>query len=403
MVLDAAATSASIASLMGGIDGQEGGSSGSGGAQGSTSSAVDTGAALEDFPDELASALACAGEQAGSSSSSQGACSKGKASRPQDDPALALPAPSRPNWEEEMERLRLLVEDSETSDEEKVKALHEALKQRIEDVQNHEESKVVVARRLDEAAKDRERCRTELQRALAAKASLEGTCRELQQQKSTISQENKRIAEEEQSRHSELKEKFQQAIHDVQEKMDAELEVRQHFLRENEDLRGKLQKFTETYEAQESHLAEQREARTREMEVAQTRLREHETMCAESKVKTASLEKQNEVLRKSKTVLRDELQGMISKFDEFQEAVAGSTQRHGECKSEIDGLQAQLQELEKENADLRAGKDIEQLTQEQQVAQKQRDALERLCDNLRKETSKLEEQLVSLRGGKAKG
>merc|ERR1711920_420239 len=107
------------------------------------------------------------------------------------------------------------------------------------------------------------------------------------------------MGEEEQSRHTELKDKFQQAIKDVQEKMDAELEVRQHFLKENEELRGKLLKFTETYEAQERQLAEQRESRGREMEVAQQRLREHEAMCSESKTKTAQLEKQNEGLRKS--------------------------------------------------------------------------------------------------------
>merc|ERR1719162_2480393 len=116
----------------------------------------------------------------------------------------------------------------------------------------------------------------------------------MQHQKISIAKENQRIAEEEQRRHTELKAKFEQAIKDVQEKMDAELEVRQHFLKENEELRGKLLKFTETYEAQEKQLAEQREAREREMEVAQHRLKEHESMCAESKIKTASLEKENE-------------------------------------------------------------------------------------------------------------
>merc|ERR1712203_580230 len=176
---------------------------------------------------------------------------------------------------------------------------------------------------------------------------------------------------------------------DVQEKMDAELEIRQHFLRENEELRGKLQKFTETYAAQERQLAEQREAREREMEVAQQRLKEHECMCAESKIKTASLEKQNEALRKSQQVLRDELQSILGKFDEFHEAVTGSNQRHGECKVEIDTLQTRLQDLEKENTDLRNSAQLTQLTQEQQVAQKQRDALERLCDNLEKENKKL--------------
>merc|ERR1712061_866714 len=219
---------------------------------------------------------------------------------------------------------------------------------------------------------------------------------ELQQQKANIAKENQRIAEEEQSRHTELKDKFQQAIKDVQEKMDAELEVRQHFLKENEELRGKLLKFTETYEAQEKHLAVQREARGREMEVAQQRLKEHESMCQESKIKTASLEKQNEALRKSQSVLRDELQTILGKFDEFHEAVTGSNQRHGECKVEIDSLQSKLQDLEKENGDLRNNVQLTALTQEQQVAQKQRDALERLCDNLQKDNKKLQDQLRNL-------
>merc|ERR1712176_1381732 len=117
----------------------------------------------------------------------------------------------------------------------------------------------------------------------AAKVKLEGSCRELQQQKANIAKENQRIAEEEQNRYTELKEKFEQAIKDVQEKMDAELEVRQHFLKENEELRGKLNKFTETYEEQKRQLAEQRESRNRELSCAQSRLKEHEVMCAEAK------------------------------------------------------------------------------------------------------------------------
>merc|ERR1712176_1544072 len=113
------------------------------------------------------------------------------------------------------------------------------------------------------------------------------------------------------------------------------------------------------------------------MEVAQKRLEEHETMCVESKAKTAVLEKQNETLRKSQTVLRAELQTILGKFDEFHEAVTGSNTRHGECKVEIDSLQSRLQDLEKENADLRNSAQLTQLTQEQQVAQKQRDAAEK--------------------------
>merc|ERR1712054_222525 len=137
-------------------------------------------------------------------------------------------------------------------------------------------------------------------------------------------------------------------------------------------------------------------SREREMEVAQKRLEEHETMCAESKIKTASLEKHNETLRKSQGVLRTELQTILGKFDEFHEAVTGSNARHGECKVEIDSLQTKLQEYEKENTDLKNSVELSKATEEHKVAEKQRDALERLCDNLNKENKKLQEQLDNL-------
>merc|ERR1711924_191240 len=119
--------------------------------------------------------------------------------------------------------------------------------------------------------------------------------------------------------------------------------------------------------------------------------------CSESKVKTASLEKHNEALRKSQAVLRTELKTILGKFDEFHEAVTGSNTRHGECKSEIDDLQTKLQEYEKENTDLKNSAELSKATEEHKVAEKQRDALERLCDNLQKENKKLQEQLRSLR------
>jgi len=318
-----------------------------------------------------------------------------------EEAVVQLPQPSRADWEQEMKALRATVEDSSTSDEEKIRSLHEALVQRIEDIKAIEETKVVLGRRMEDATKEKERCDAEVARVATAKAKLETSCRELQQSKSSYAKENQRLVEEEQNRHVELKERFQQAIKDVQEKMDAELEVREHFLKENEELRGKLQKFTETYEAQERQLAEERESRTKEMEAAEKRLTEHETMCAESKVKATALEKENEGLKKSTAVLRTELQTILGKFDEFHDAVTGSNQRHGECKVEIDDLQSQLQELEKDNADLKANAALQSIQQEQQVAQKQRDALDKLCDNLAKENKKIQENLKSLRAQKA--
>eukprot|EP00928_Gymnodinium_smaydae_P090737 TRINITY_DN74491_c0_g1_i1.p1 TRINITY_DN74491_c0_g1~~TRINITY_DN74491_c0_g1_i1.p1 ORF type:complete len:424 (+),score=150.65 TRINITY_DN74491_c0_g1_i1:98-1369(+) len=314
-----------------------------------------------------------------------------------EDPALQAPAESKADWAEEMEKLAAMLKDASVADDEKVRLLNEALTQRIEDTRSKEEHKAKLVVRLDDTTKELDRLRQDASRAVSAKTKLEATCRELQSSKLSIDKENARLRQEEEARHTELKEKFQVAIKDVQEKMDAELEVRQHFLKENEDLRGKLLKFTETYEAQEQQLAEQRESREAEMEVARQRLKEHEVMCSESKTKTAMLEKQNETLRKSQTVLRNELQAILGKFDEFHQAVTGSNTRHGECKEEIDGLQGHLAELERTNQDLRECAALNELTSEHQVAQKQRDALDKLCSNLEKENRKHRDQVTKLR------
>lgn len=320
------------------------------------------------------------------------------------DPALEPPAPVRSDWGDAMKTMKRLVVENKppASDEEKMKLVHEALLERIEETRNLDEHKATALRRLAEATKERERCKGETQRALQAQNKVSASCRELQQQKSTIARENRQIAEEEQGRHTELKTKFEQAIKDVQEKMDAELEVRQHFLKENEELRGKLQKFTETYEAQEAQLAEQRTSRESEMVLAQKRLKEHESSAVTSKVTAASLEKHNETLRKSQTTLRAELQSIVGKFDEFHDSVTGSNQRHGECKVEIDTLQERLQEAEKNNTDLKASQELATATEEHKVSEKQRDALEKLCDNLSKENKKLQEKLKALQNAKGK-
>jgi len=320
------------------------------------------------------------------------------------DPALEPPAPVRSDWDDAMKTMKRLVVDNKppASDEEKMKLVHEALLERIEETKNLDDHKAVAIRRLAEATKERERCKGETQRALQAQNKVSASCRELQQQKSTIARENRQIAEEEQGRHTELKTKFEQAIKDVQEKMDAELEVRQHFLKENEELRGKLQKFTETYEAQEAQLAEQRTSRESEMVLAQKRFKEHESGSITSKVTAAALEKHNETLRKSQTTLRAELQSIVGKFDEFHDSVTGSNQRHGECKVEIDTLQERLQEAEKDNTDLKASQELATATEEHKVAEKQRDALDKLCSNLASENRKLQEKLKALQNSKGK-
>merc|ERR1719188_2810181 len=172
----------------------------------------------------------------------------------------------------------------------KIEKLQEALADRIEDCRSLDEHRTATDRCLEELAKERDRCKKETQAALATKSKLEDSCRELQQLKTNITVESKKIVEDEQDRQGELNSKFQAAMKDVEEKMNAESEVREHFIKENDELRTKLDKFTETYEEQERQLAEQSAVRTKEMEAAKERLKEYETKSAESATNATALE-----------------------------------------------------------------------------------------------------------------
>merc|ERR1712063_51648 len=184
---------------------------------------------------------------------------------------------------------------------------------------------------------------------------------------------------------------------DVQEKMDQDLEVREHYMKENEDLRGKLTQLTETYDAQERQVLEQHEAREFGIANAQEQIVKHEAMCDEAKENTAYLEKQNEILRGTQPNLRSEVQSILAKFDEFRDSATGTNERHSECKSEIDNLKDELQELERVNKELKKCTRVAEIQQEQQTAQKQRLTLGKLCDDLQTQNAKLQEQVKSLR------
>merc|ERR1712064_28787 len=266
----------------------------------------------------------------------------------------------------------------------------------IDDEGKADEVKNRLHRRRHDACSERDRLRGEVQRALVMKSKLEGSCRDLQQLKIDMTKENERIAEEEQSRHFDMKEKFEEAIKDVQEKMDQDLEVQQHKVKENEDLRSKLTEFTEQYEAQEKQDEEQQLAREHNIEFAEQQIKKHEGARAEAKQNTAYLEKQNEAMRKSQPKLRAEVKAIVEKFDEFRDSVTGTNERHADCKTEIESLRDELHELERVNSDLKKCPRIATLQQEQQEAQKQRIALDKLCKDLEKQNRKLEEQVKSL-------
>lgn len=91
-------------------------------------------------------------EAAGAAAASEKEVSELLESKPP-DPTLAPPDQSRNDWDDHVINLRSTFEDSSITDEEKIKVLHDALVERIEDTKNLDEHKATTLRRLVEATK----------------------------------------------------------------------------------------------------------------------------------------------------------------------------------------------------------------------------------------------------------
>jgi len=317
-------------------------------------------------------------------------------------PGAQIPEPSRADWEAELERLRnLSQENPDMSDDDCLKLTYEAYIALVEDARNLEEHRTATDTCLEELYKERERLRKDLNSMQAMKCKLEDSCREMQQMKCNISRESTTIVDEEKERQSELNGKFNAAMNDVEDKMKAEADIREHYIKENEELRTKFEKFTDTYQEQENKLTQHLSVRTQEREAIMSVLNETEAKTASSIANCGSLEKKNKVLQKTTTTLRADLQSVLSKFDEFHASVNGSNQKHSECKTEIDELSSRLKDLETKNAELKNDSEIAALTKDKESMKKQCDALDRLCDNLESEISSIAERLraPSTKGG----
>mmetsp|Transcript_92884 Transcript_92884/g.200819 ORF Transcript_92884/g.200819 Transcript_92884/m.200819 type:complete len:399 (+) Transcript_92884:64-1260(+) len=308
-------------------------------------------------------------------------------------PPPDLPRPSRPEWKKEIERLRQLVDSPETPDAERIRLLHEALAQRIEDCKGLDEHFCLIDHRCQDLSQERTRCRIEIQKASSSKAKLEDDCRGLEQKKTSIPEETERQLREEEARLEDLESKMEAAMKDTQKKMDAEKEIQEHFTKENQDLKEKMDKFTETCDAQERQLAEKCDLRSSELRTAVDKLSEYETQIVKSKATSVVLEKKNKELTKAIPGLQAELQALLGKFNDSQDEVSTYNEQHRECKTAHEEVQNQLSELEAENAELRNSERLADVTKEQEATKKQCDTLHGLCTNLQKEVDGLRKQL----------
>lgn len=303
------------------------------------------------------------------------------------EPSLPLPAPSKSDWAVEMSDICKTVEDTSISEEEKIRVLYDALELRVRDTRAYEEYLTSAFTRLDDVARERDHYRSEVTKVGQAKAKFEDICQELRQTRLELSQENKQVAEDAEKQHSELSEKREETLKDVDEKMEADHEVNESFCKENDDLRKKFEEFSKACEAQVEELAEKSEASFEYLEVLKSKDTEYEAMGTESKKKADQFTTQNKSLKKSTTLLRNEVNDYVKRFDDMHESVSSTSEARNEYKTEMDAMTERLDALQKENVEVKGDKTLDNLTNEQKAMKKQCEALQRLCDNLQMELS----------------
>lgn len=301
------------------------------------------------------------------------------------DQSLALPTASRADWTAEISKIRKLISDDKVSEDEKISMLVEALESRINDTKAYDDHSGSMEKRHEGVIRERGRVRSEAVEASNGRTNVEERCQSLRKLEVELKAENRELVEEEQSRHAELKGKFEEAMTDVQEKMHPDFEAEAAIRKENDGLQVKFDEISETCAKQESAVTEKCESRAHYLTELKEQVIEYETRCRELKAKADPLEVNIKGMRKSLPVLRKEVDGMMGKFDDINESATSFNERHTECKADIEALNARWEVLAKENAAAKENEAFVEATQEQQKAKKQRDMLEKLYNNLMKE------------------
>ncbi|PHT31977.1 hypothetical protein CQW23_28314 [Capsicum baccatum] len=233
--------------------------------------------------------------------------------------------------------------------------------------------------------------------AIAVRDKLESLCRELQRQNKVLLDECKRVSSEGQNLRLDLSDKFQDAIKDVNNKLEEQKDECLLQLKENEMLKSKLKQLVDQYTLSEQQFANKLKQKSLELQLADLKIKQHEEQIKQEQSQMKIYSNQVSQLLATEKNLRLQLTADGEKFKQFQEALLKSNEVFETLKQDIEKMAKSIKELKKENAFLKGkcdksdvtlielAEEREFLKRQLEKTRNQKERLEALCRSLQAE------------------
>lgn len=296
-----------------------------------------------------------------------------------------------------------LMEKADLSEAEKVLQLWKSLQDEQEATMKLSAKAEVERKEIKSVEQDREGTKQELDRTIVMKEKLESLCRQLQQQTKALADESRQLTENERRRRQELADEFQNTIGDVKKKMDQQAQERAEQARENEELRSRFKQFFERYDVREKELLKQQKDHEQEVKTFEAKLTEQVQLYRQEASREATAQRENDALMETEKVLKAQLQTYTDKYGQFQGALSKSDKVFGQYKRQRNKIQRQVDNLEKENAELRVRneKKLTMTIRDRDNLLRTKEQLQERCTTLQQERQQARANLESLQLGEA--
>nr|XP_029120286.1 alpha-taxilin isoform X2 [Elaeis guineensis] len=190
--------------------------------------------------------------------------------------------------------------------------------------------------------------------AVAVRERLESLCRELQRHNKMLMDECQRVSTEGQNMRLDLSAKFNDAIKDVNNKLEEQKNDCLSQLRENEMLRNKLKHLADQYDLSEQQFAQKLKQKALELQLADLKIEKQQEKSAQERTQMQLYAEQIAQLVATEKSLRLQLAADGEKFQQFQEALSKSNNVFEAFKQEMEEMAKLIKEHEKENEFLKS-------------------------------------------------
>ncbi|KAI4302341.1 hypothetical protein MLD38_038097 [Melastoma candidum] len=233
--------------------------------------------------------------------------------------------------------------------------------------------------------------------AISVQDKLESLCQELQRQNKMLMDECKRLSTEGQNLRLDLSFKFQDAIKEMNNKLQRQKNECLSQLEENEMLKINLKQLADQYALSQKHHEQQLKQKSLELQIADLKIKQQEEKATQERARTNVYADQISQLLETEEDLRSQLTADGEKFQQFQEALSKSNEVFETFNHEIEKMAKSTKDLRKENEFLKSKcertdlaiielvEDGERTKKQLEKIKNQKEKLESLCRSLQAE------------------